>query len=70
VAALNMLLNDIDQAIVLEHWSGNADLLAKVKEILGRPTRWSARALRQDPRRPRHPQAGDGRNRLKGRQRA
>ncbi len=34
VAVLNMLLNEIDPAIVLEHWSGNADLLAKVKEIL------------------------------------
>jgi uncharacterized membrane protein YkvA (DUF1232 family) len=34
VAALNMLLNEVDPQIVLEHWSGQADLLAKVKEVL------------------------------------
>jgi uncharacterized membrane protein YkvA (DUF1232 family) len=26
VAALNTLLNEVDQQIVLEHWSGSADL--------------------------------------------
>jgi uncharacterized membrane protein YkvA (DUF1232 family) len=35
VAALNMLLSDVDQKIVLEHWTGKADLLVKVREILG-----------------------------------
>jgi len=34
VAALNMLLSEVDQKIVLEHWTGKADLLAKVREIL------------------------------------
>lgn len=34
VAALNMLLNEVDPQIVLEHWSGKADLLVKVREIL------------------------------------
>jgi uncharacterized membrane protein YkvA (DUF1232 family) len=35
VAALNQLINEVDPQIVLQHWSGNADLLAKVREILG-----------------------------------
>lgn len=35
VAALNMLLSDVDPKIVLEHWTGKADLLVKVREILG-----------------------------------
>ena len=36
VAALNMLLNEVDQQVVLENWSGNADLLVKIREILGK----------------------------------
>ena len=35
VAALNQLINEADPQVVLEHWSGSADLLAKVREILG-----------------------------------
>jgi uncharacterized membrane protein YkvA (DUF1232 family) len=35
VAALNQLINEADPQIVLQHWSGSADLLAKVREILG-----------------------------------
>jgi uncharacterized membrane protein YkvA (DUF1232 family) len=34
VAALNMLVNDIDRQIVLEHWSGSADLLATLQKVL------------------------------------
>ena len=34
VAALNMLVNDIDRQIVLEHWSGRADLLASIQKVL------------------------------------
>lgn len=35
VAALNQLINEVDPQIVLQHWSGDVDLLAKVREILG-----------------------------------
>jgi uncharacterized membrane protein YkvA (DUF1232 family) len=35
VAALNMLVNDIDKQIVLEHWSGKADLLESIQRVLG-----------------------------------
>jgi uncharacterized membrane protein YkvA (DUF1232 family) len=35
VAALNMLINEIDPQIVLDNWSGKADLLASLKQILG-----------------------------------
>jgi len=35
VAALNQLLNEVDPQVVLNHWSGNVDLLSKVREILG-----------------------------------
>ena len=34
VAALNMMLNDIDKQIVAEHWSGKADLLESVQKII------------------------------------
>ncbi len=34
VAALNMALNDIDRQVVLEHWSGRADLLDTVQKVL------------------------------------
>ena len=34
VAALNALVNDIDPAIVTQHWSGKADLLASMQRIL------------------------------------
>ena len=34
VAALHLLLSEVDQQIVLENWSGKADLLVKVREIL------------------------------------
>ncbi len=36
VAALHHVLGEIDPAIVLEHWSGSGDLLAKVREILAK----------------------------------
>lgn len=35
VAALNVLINETDQQIVLEHWSGSGDLLASIRKILG-----------------------------------
>lgn len=34
VAALNMLFKEADRAVILEHWSGKADLLATVEKIL------------------------------------
>ena len=34
VAAVNMLVNDIDKQIVLEHWSGRADLLETLQKVL------------------------------------
>jgi len=34
VAALNMLLNEVDRQIVLEHWSGKDDLLATIQKVL------------------------------------
>ena len=34
VAAVNMLVNDIDKQIVLEHWSGRADLLETIRKVL------------------------------------
>jgi len=36
VAALNMLLNETDHQIVLENWSGKADLLETVRDFLRR----------------------------------
>jgi uncharacterized membrane protein YkvA (DUF1232 family) len=34
VAALNMLLNEVDQRIILEHWSGKEDLLGTIQRVL------------------------------------
>jgi uncharacterized membrane protein YkvA (DUF1232 family) len=34
VAALNMFINDVDPAIVSEHWSGKADLLTSMRNVL------------------------------------
>ncbi len=34
VAALNMLFNEVDRRIILEHWSGKEDLLGTVQKIL------------------------------------
>ena len=34
VAALNMMLNDLDKQIVAEHWSGNADLLESIQKVI------------------------------------
>jgi uncharacterized membrane protein YkvA (DUF1232 family) len=34
VAALNALFNDVDRQIILEHWSGKADLLDTVQRVL------------------------------------
>jgi uncharacterized membrane protein YkvA (DUF1232 family) len=34
VAALNMLFSEVDREIILEHWSGKADLLATVQRVL------------------------------------
>ena len=34
VAALNMLVNEVDRQIILEHWSGKEDLLATIQEVL------------------------------------
>ena len=34
VAALNMLFSEIDHAIILEHWSGKADLLDTIQKVL------------------------------------
>lgn len=34
VAALNILLNESDQKVVLEHWSGKEDLLGTVRNIV------------------------------------
>ncbi len=34
VAALNMLFNEVDRRIILEHWSGKEDLLRTVQKIL------------------------------------
>jgi uncharacterized membrane protein YkvA (DUF1232 family) len=35
VAALNILVNEADRAVVLEHWSGKEDLLATLQKVLG-----------------------------------
>ena len=35
VAALNMLINEVDPKIVVEHWSGPGDLLTELRNILG-----------------------------------
>jgi len=35
VAALNILVNEADRAVVLEHWSGKGDLLATMQKVLG-----------------------------------
>jgi hypothetical protein len=35
VAVLNILLNETDERILLEHWSGREDLLAMVRRFLG-----------------------------------
>ena len=34
VAALNVLFNEVDRQIILEHWSGKADLLATIQRVL------------------------------------
>jgi uncharacterized membrane protein YkvA (DUF1232 family) len=34
VAALNMLFNEVDRRIILEHWSGKEDLLGTIQKIL------------------------------------
>jgi len=34
VAALNMMLNDLDKQIVAEHWSGKADLLESIQKVI------------------------------------
>ncbi len=34
VAALNMLLNEVDRQVVLEHWSGKADLLETIQKVV------------------------------------
>jgi uncharacterized membrane protein YkvA (DUF1232 family) len=34
VAALNMMLNDIDKQIIAEHWSGKADLLESIQKVI------------------------------------
>jgi len=34
VAALNMLVNEVDRQIILEHWSGKEDLLATIQKVL------------------------------------
>jgi uncharacterized membrane protein YkvA (DUF1232 family) len=34
VAALNILVNEADRAVVLEHWSGKEDLLATIQKVL------------------------------------
>ena len=36
VVAVNMLLNEVDRAIILEHWSGKEDLLATIQKVLAR----------------------------------
>jgi len=35
VVALNMLFNEVDRTIILEHWSGKEDLLATIQKVLG-----------------------------------
>jgi len=35
VAALNMLINESDRAVVVEHWTGKEDLLATIQKVLG-----------------------------------
>ena len=35
VAVLNIVLNEVDNQIILEHWSGKADLLQTVRKFLG-----------------------------------
>jgi len=34
VAALNMLVNEVDRQIILEHWSGKEDLLDTIQKVL------------------------------------
>ena len=34
VAALNMLFNEVDRRIILEHWSGKEDLLGTIQKVL------------------------------------
>ena len=34
MAALNVLFKETDRAIIQEHWSGKADLLATVEKVL------------------------------------
>jgi uncharacterized membrane protein YkvA (DUF1232 family) len=35
VAALNILVNEADRAVVLEHWKGKEDLLVTIQKVLG-----------------------------------
>ena len=34
IAVLNMLINEVDQRIILEHWSGKEDLLGTIQRVL------------------------------------
>lgn len=34
VVALNMLFNEVDRRIILEHWSGKEDLLETIQKVL------------------------------------
>lgn len=34
VVALNMLFNEVDRRIILEHWSGKQDLLETIQKVL------------------------------------
>jgi len=34
VAVLNMLINEVDQRVILEHWSGKEDLLGTIQRVL------------------------------------
>ena len=34
VASLNMLVNEVERTIILEHWTGKEDLLATIQKVL------------------------------------
>jgi uncharacterized membrane protein YkvA (DUF1232 family) len=36
IAALNVLVNEADRTVVLEHWTGKEDLLATIQKVLGK----------------------------------
>jgi uncharacterized membrane protein YkvA (DUF1232 family) len=44
VASLNALLNEGDQQVVLEHWSGTGDLLAQIQGILKQADQYVGKA--------------------------